>query len=221
MTAEGVTRDLLQPFIKGIPASRLQQMETTITTGFTLGWSNQKISNEIFGEVGSINASRNATKSIVRTSTNHTASVSRERTFKENSDIVKGYEWNATLDTRTSEICAVLDGKVWRYDNPERSTLDGPRLPPAHPNCRSTTIPFLVDWREAGFDIPEGTRSSMNGYVPASIKFPQWFESQTAKFQRDWLGPTRYNAWKDGKIKISDLVKNNKPLNLEELKLKE
>ena len=219
LTGEGLNFSFMQDLIKSIPESRLSAIETTINTGYTLGWSNDKIAREIYGDLGSINKPRNWTKTVTRTSINHTSSVSREMTWKENKTIVKGYEWNSTLDGRTSYICASLDGKVWRYDIPSRSTLDGQRMPPAHPNCRSTTIPFLYDWREMGVD--PGERSSLTGYIPASVKFPKWFESQSAAFQKDWLGASRYQAWKNGKIKIDDLVKNNKPLTLEQLKVKE
>lgn len=41
----------------------------------------------------------------------------------------------ATLDGRTSKLCAHLDGTVWRIDDPAK------RVPPLHPNCRSELVP--------------------------------------------------------------------------------
>ena len=47
------------------------------------------------------------------------------------------YEFIATLDSRTSEICMDLDGKVFEVKDARPET----NFPPMHPNCRSTTVP--------------------------------------------------------------------------------
>ena len=51
------------------------------------------------------------------------------------------YQFMATLDLRTSEICAELDGKVFKVAD----AAAGVNLPPMHPYCRSTTIPNYPD----------------------------------------------------------------------------
>ena len=47
------------------------------------------------------------------------------------------YEFIATLDSRTSEICMDLDGKLFEVKDAKPET----NFPPMHPNCRSTTVP--------------------------------------------------------------------------------
>jgi SPP1 gp7 family putative phage head morphogenesis protein len=49
----------------------------------------------------------------------------------------KKYRYVATLDSRTSSICAALDGREFEYGK-------GP-MPPQHFNCRSTTVPIDYD----------------------------------------------------------------------------
>lgn len=58
---------------------------------------------------------------------------------------VRQYEFIATLDNRTSAVCAGLDGKV--FDIGDAQT--GVNYPPMHPNCRSTTVEYDPDeWKD-------------------------------------------------------------------------
>ena len=74
---------------------------------------------------------------IVRTSVNQVQNAASQAVYKANRDITAKYQYVATLDSRTSLICASLDGKIFDYNA-------GP-LPPQHFNCRSTTVPVLDD----------------------------------------------------------------------------
>ena len=57
---------------------------------------------------------------------------------------VDEYEILATLDNRTSEICRELDGK--RYN--VKDAVPGVTMPPFHPWCRSTTVPYIPEVTE-------------------------------------------------------------------------
>jgi len=52
---------------------------------------------------------------------------------------IYGYQYSAIMDSRTSEVCASLDGRIFKADNV------GDIEPPLHFNCRSTLIPILKD----------------------------------------------------------------------------
>lgn len=86
---------------------------------------------------------------IIRTATNHVVNKSREQVIQNNSDIISGYIWSATLDTRTSHICRVNDGRFYKIDDPSRPSL------PAHPNCRSAWTPKIKSFKEIGSDLKE------------------------------------------------------------------
>ena len=85
---------------------------------------------------------------------------------------VQQYEIIATLDSRTSEICQEMDGKVF-----DMSIFEpGVTAPPFHPNCRSTTAPYFEDDYDL---IGERVARDENGntyYVPADTTFKDWYK---------------------------------------------
>ena len=108
-----------------------------------------------------------------------------------------------------SGICRYRDSKVWFYDPKDNEKTSLPLLPgavtpPAHYRCRSTITYITRSWEELGIDLqeaPEGTRSSLNGYVPAKTTYYEWLETQSEKIQKDVLGKTRFDLWKAGEAK--------------------
>ena len=70
-------------------------------------------------------------------------------------------------------------------------------------------------------DIPEGTRASMNGQVPASMKYPEWLRKQPIDLQNQVLGKERAQLWRSGKVKFENFVDSKagyRSLSLAELK---
>jgi SPP1 gp7 family putative phage head morphogenesis protein len=119
--------------------------------------------------------------SLVRTSINQVANSASQQVYEANQDITKKYRYVATLDSRTSSICAALDGQEFPYGR-------GP-MPPQHFNCRSTTVPIIDP------DIlPPSTiakRASADGPVPINTSYGQWLKDQPLKTQQDVLGPSK------------------------------
>ena len=150
----------------------------------------------------------------------HVANTARVETMKANEDIVKGYRWVSTLDGRTSEVCRSLDGKQFDIGK-------GP-IPPAHPNCRSTTVPVLKSWRELGLDIDEmapGQRASQDGPVSSTLTYYDWLKRQPASFVEEALGKTRAALFLKGGLSADEfarlqLNRNFEPLTLAELRKK-
>lgn len=162
---------------------------------------------------GVFQTTRRQAETITRTTINHVSNQARIELFKENSDIIAGLKWLATLDSRTSITCASLDGKVFDIDK-------GPR-PPAHPNCRSTMSPVLKDWQELGLkDIGVGQRASINGQVPGDVTFGPWLKKQPLDVQEQVLGVAKAKLFNAGKLDITRFVDANlKPLNLKQLQM--
>lgn len=79
---------------------------------------------------------RNAIR-LARTETNFTANQAMIKTYKRAK--VEKYQILATLDSRTSEICQDMDGYIGELKN----ARVGENYPPFHPNCRTTTVPYL------------------------------------------------------------------------------
>lgn len=59
---------------------------------------------------------------------------------------VKEYEFVATLDDRTSEICQDMDGKHFKLTDMKPGT----NAPPMHCNCRSCIAPYFDDAKDSG-----------------------------------------------------------------------
>lgn len=230
MTKSGSGPQGFNEMMGSVKTSRLNNIETEINKGFALGQDSKEIANQIYGPTGTINKSNNWAKTVAITLTGHTSSATKLSVAAVNNGLVQGYTWNSVMDGRTTVICAGLNGKYWLYDNPAESTLSDPMVPPAHEGCRSDTVPIfgkLAKFIAAGATILSGSKigkkqasKNMDGKPPKEPSFSEWFNGKPESFQKEWLGDTRFEAWKDGKLKLNDLVKNNKPLTLEELKIK-
>lgn len=164
---------------------------------------------------------RNA-ETLVRTSVINLNNDATLATYQANGDIISGVAWLATLDTRTTHICAALDGLAWDLNyEPIGHTQQFPG-PTAHWGCRSTQTPIIrgVDdlppRKRKG--IPEGTRASMDGQVPEAINFDKWLRKQGKSRIVDILGPKRYAIWKEHNLSMTDLVDQyNNPLTIDQL----
>jgi len=218
----------LEPFIKGWESKQIERVSDTIRTGFFTGRTNQQITQDIAGKGGYLdNQNRKTIKAMVRTATTHTSNLARQATFEANTDVVKGYEWVSTLDSRTSDICKGLDGKVFKNSDKNK------RYPPAHPNCRSSTAPILDE--RYRLDDSVNTRSSRGveggQQVKADVTYYGWLKEQGAQgangraFVLDTLGKERGQLFLDGGLsadKFKQLTLDEKfiPIPLDTLRKK-
>ncbi|MFR1518139.1 MAG: minor capsid protein [Clostridia bacterium] len=114
--------------------------------------------------VGAMQARR-----LVRTESCYVANQAEMESYRE-CEIDK-YRFVATLDLRTSEICATLDGKEFPVDKEQL----GVNCPPMHPNCRSTTIAvfdkkIMDKMRRRAIDPETGE----DVFVPANMDYAEW-----------------------------------------------
>jgi len=162
---------------------------------------------------GILNAPRHSLNAIVRTSVSNVAHTARDETYAANTDVVKGVQIIATLDTRTCMECMNLDGKVFEIGEGRR--------PPFHHGCRCSDAPVLKSWKELGIDAKEleaGTRASMNGQVPATQTYNEWLKKQTADVQNEALGIKRAQLFRSDQLKLNEFIdRRNRPLTLKEL----
>jgi SPP1 gp7 family putative phage head morphogenesis protein len=118
----------------------------------------------------------NQVMALVRTSINQVANSASQQVYEANQDITKKYRYVATLDSRTSSICAALDNQEFPYGK-------GP-MPPQHFNCRSTTVPII----DPDILPPSTTakRASADGPVPINTSYGQWLaEKQKGETNAD------------------------------------
>ena len=153
---------------------------------------------------------RNSLERNTRTMVASMAETARDATYKANSKLFSGYRYVGTLDDRTCLVCGELDGQVFE-------TLDEAPELPAHDNCRCLYIPELKGME--GFD-DDDERASMDGLVSANMTYEDWLKTQPDDVVRDILGPTRFNAYKNG-MPITSFVSDGKAMTLEQLAEKE
>ena len=149
-------------------------------------------------------------RTVIRTATQHVSSMARQATWVANSDIIDSYQWVSTLDGVTSDACKSLDGRVWKIGK-------GP-LPPIHPNCRSTTVPYFPP---SMYD-DGATRSAEFGPVDADVTYYDWLKDQPEAFQVDALGKTKAKLFRDGGLSSKEfgllqLDRNFEPITLTEM----
>jgi len=191
-----------------------QQIVQGIRDGIVIGETNEQIRKRV-SDLKSLQ--KNQGSSVVRTITNHVAVQARDVTLRENEDIFEGYEWVATLDSRTSFICMSRDGIVYPFgDNPETSPK-----PPAHFSCRSTIVPKI----KPEFDLEgvTGVRpakgSSGTTQVDSKTTYERWLRRQSAGFIDEVLGPSRGQLFRKGNLSIGRFVDDQgRTLTLDELR---
>jgi SPP1 gp7 family putative phage head morphogenesis protein len=175
---------------------------------------------------GVLNGNYRSAEALVRTSIQSVANEARIETYRENDKLIKGIEWSATFDSRTSDICASLDGLQWDLEYvPLGHGTPFPGMI-AHWNCRSTTVAIIKSWKELGAkgkfkEIPESTRAAMDGRVSSKKNYEAWLKGKDKKTQEEVLGVGKRKLWKEGKLGFTDLVSGSgKPLTLEQLERK-
>jgi SPP1 gp7 family putative phage head morphogenesis protein len=126
-------------------------------------------------------------QTIVRTSINQVSNVAAQQVYKANPDATKKYRYLATLDSRTSSRCRLLDQQVFEYGK-------GPE-PPQHFNCRSRTVAEIdydnlsrVFGRKIEAPRRRGFRPSESGLVPAGQSYGTWLSGQSQTIKAKALG---------------------------------
>lgn len=142
-------------------------LNTDLPRHFAAGNSVQQMSNDLVNKVET--NYKNAVR-LVRTEVNYITNQSTMDAYEEQN--VDRYQILATLDSRTSEICRDMDGKVFNTSDKKVSV----NMPPFHVNCRTTTIPYFED--EEWEDLERAARDDKGNYytVPANMTYNEWNE---------------------------------------------
>lgn len=116
---------------------------------------------------------------MVSTAQLYSYRAANHASFTANENLLNGWVWIASLDTRVCMSCVSQHGTVF----PVTKTLND------HHKGRCGPAPWV-----------KGTR-----WPELMITGPNWFESQSAATQRNMMGGAMYNAWKSGAMVWSDM----------------
>lgn len=114
----------------------IEQLDQTLAQDFVRSKGPAEVSRDFAKK---LDVSYSNAKRLIRTEMNYISNKSTMQAYIDSG--VTEYEYLATLDSRTSDICRELDGKMF---NIKDATI-GVNQPPLHPNCRSTTIPYFAE----------------------------------------------------------------------------
>lgn len=190
--------EVISKAFRGIAVDQAEQFSQVVRQGLLTGETTPAIAKRLIGNLqfgeeaktvrqlvaagGQATAvADNQVMALVRTSINQVANTASQQVYEANQDITQKYRYVATLDSRTSSICAALDGQEFPYGR-------GP-MPPQHFNCRSTTVP-VIDYEALDLIPPaEGNRAASGGMVSSNTNYGQWLKDQPRNVQEDVLGP--------------------------------
>ena len=187
---------VLSGWARTMAQRELAAIARELQQGLTLGETVSQLMRRVGGVSGALSGNKHHAAAVTRTYVNHVSTQAHNMTYAANDDIIRGVQMVATLDSRTTAICRYQDGRVYPVDS-------GPR-PPFHFNCRTVAAPVLKSWKEMGINlkaVPGGTRAAAGtkiGQVPAKTTYATWFKRQGAGFQRQVLGPKRYELFRRG-----------------------
>lgn len=102
---------------------------------------------------------------------------------------VTGWAWQCTFDTRTCPACWAMSGTTF----PNTVSLN------SHPGCRCVMVPRTVSWEELGFTGISDSRPEVRDGSDVFAELPP-------AEQRTILGPSKYDAYTQGRIGLRDLV---------------
>ena len=115
---------------------------------------------------------------MTRTAQLYASREANRAMYVANDDVVEGWVWWSSLDSDTCMACTVEHGTVHSNDE----SMD------SHYNCRCTSLPVVIGYND---QVQTGT---------------DWFSNLSESEQRNMMGSSAYEAWKEGKFDLSDMV---------------
>jgi SPP1 gp7 family putative phage head morphogenesis protein len=208
-----------------------REMSDAMVRGETLGQITQRIRGKYVPATGKfvggiMQATTRDAESLIRTSMMTVMNEAKLATYAANDDILDGIEWISTLDGRTTQICAGLDGLVWDFNYQPVGHSHAWPGPTAHWACRSTQGPKIKPYGDMPEDkqkiFSESTRVQGKDFggkrVAGDMNYDQWLKGQSIEVQKDILGESKWALWKDNKLTMRDLIDtSNRPLTVTEL----
>lgn len=210
VTAQPFSGKLLSEWADSLATDKITRIRDAVRMGYVEGEPISQIVQRIRGTQalnysdGILEITRRNAEAVVRTAIAHTANFTRDRFFDDNVDVIKGYKYTATLDSRTTPICQSRDGHVYKTGSAKPAV-------PAHFNCRSVYVPVVKSWQELGIDakeLPATTRASMDGQVPADTSYGDWLAGKPPEFQDRVLGKVKGLLFRKGGLTLDRFVNN-------------
>lgn len=143
----------------------INSLQTDITQSLMTGTSTAQLSEKISAR---FNTSYNQAYRLVETETAYIQEKAMLDTYDELG--LEQYQICAVLDSKTSEICQDLDGKV--FDR--KDAKPGITMPPFHCHCRSTTVPYIEGLLDDGGRVARDPETGKTVEIP-DMTYKEWY----------------------------------------------
>lgn len=158
-------------------AQLLDSVSTELTQMCILGKSPDEAINNIAKRM---NVAKSQAGRLVMTENAYFGSAAQKQCYKDLD--VEQYQIVATLDSRTSDICRQLDGKVFDMKDYE----PGVTAPPFHVYCRTCTVPYFADNDDNGMRAARD-ENGKTYYVPANTTYAEWEKAFAGGGKKDFF----------------------------------
>jgi len=151
------------------------QLVDVMLRGTFMGYSPQRITRMFQQRFEGIR--RHQIHRLVITEMGHIAEQSTSKAYEESG--IEKYQYMATLESHTCDVCAHLDGEIFKMSDKK----DGINYPLIHPHCRCTTIPYiegLPDVKERWVRDP----ITGKGKTVKNLTYKEWYK-QVSKINDD------------------------------------
>lgn len=185
-----------------------QALVNTVNTQITqMVMRGAALDNTIKAIADRFKVSKSQAGRLVMTESAAFANEARKDCFKDLG--VEKYVIVETLDSKTCDLCAQLDGKVY----PMSEYAIGVTAPPFHPWCRGTTAPYFDDMDDIAERWARDPETGKTYTVPGSMTYKQWAAKQEAIYGEGIIEKSRqlsYNVnadkkqWKAYKERLGD-----------------
>lgn len=144
----------------------ISEVHNELSQNIMLGADPQKAIDALAKKM---NTSKHNAGRLVMTEESYFSSTAQKEAFQELG--VEQFEIVATLDSHTSEICRMMDGKHF----PMTDFQPGATAPPFHVYCRSTTVPYFDDdFGQIGERAARDEETGKTYYIPDDMKYQDW-----------------------------------------------
>ena len=211
---------LLEEAFNTLAEGKVASIRNAIRLGMVSGEGVPEITRRLKGtraaqyKDGILEGSRRDMEKIVRSVVQNTSNQAVQATYQANSNILNGWIYCGTLDSKMCSVCSSHYGQQFPLG-------EGP-LPILHISCRCFQLPAIKTWKELGVDVeemPPSMKASANGPVRADMSYQEWLSSQDKATQIDILGSNRQKLFTEGRMKFDSFVDDKgKFITLDELK---
>lgn len=192
---------------RNIATADKRRIEELVRSGMAKGQSEERIALNIRRAT---NLSVIQSKAIATTAMTSVTAQADHAVYKANAAALRGWQYVAVLDSRTTMTCAMRDGHIYSVDEINM-------LPPAHYNCRSTTVPVFKSWkdieklegaaevRRRNFKkLTQKQQDYYDGLTPERESYSEWLRRQPTSVQEKHLGSTsRLDMFTSGRLEIN------------------